>query len=327
MNFHLDFLIHPPDNQINYSEKILLIGSCFTEHIGSSLKRLKFPVLMNPNGILFDPLSITESLTDYINRKKFTEKDLNRREDIWFSWKHHGRFSGTDKSKLLNNINESIEEAHGFLKNAKWLILTFGTAYSYQLIGENYLPVANCHKIPQSNFSKKLLSIEEIQTALDNCFHQLRNFNPDLNIILTVSPVRHIKDGIIENNRSKARLLEAAHHLEEKFSRIYYFPAYELVIDVLRDYRFFESDLVHPNQQATGFVFNHFLNNFFDKETREIATELEKIISATEHKPFHKDAQEYKRFIKNTIEKIDKIVARHPWLNFDPEKEILKLDE
>lgn len=327
MNFHLDFLIHPPDNQINYSEKILHIGSCFTEHIGGSLKRLKFPVLMNPNGILFDPLSITESLTDYINRKKFTEKDLNRREDIWFSWKHHGRFSGTDKSKLLNNINESIEEAHGFLKNAKWLILTFGTAYSYQLIGEDYLPVANCHKIPQSNFSKKLLSIEEIQTALDNCFHQLRNFNPDLNIILTVSPVRHIKDGIIENNRSKARLLEAAHHLEEKFSRIYYFPAYELVIDVLRDYRFFESDLVHPNQQATGFVFNHFLNNFFDKETREIATELEKIISATEHKPFHKDAQEYKRFIKNTIEKIDKIVARHPWLNFDPEKEILKLDE
>lgn len=327
MNFHLDFLIHPPNNQINYSEKILLIGSCFTEHIGSSLKRLKFPVLMNPNGILFDPLSITESLTDYINRKKFTEKDLNRREDIWFSWKHHGRFSGTDKSKLLNNINESIEEAHGFLKNAKWLILTFGTAYSYQLIGENYLPVANCHKIPQSNFSKKLLSIEEIQTALDNCFHQLRNFNPDLNIILTVSPVRHIKDGIIENNRSKARLLEAAHHLEEKFSRIYYFPAYELVIDVLRDYRFFESDLVHPNQQATGFVFNNFLNNFFDKETREIATELEKIISATEHKPFHKDAQEYKRFIKNTMEKIDKIVARHPWLNFDQEKEKLKLDE
>jgi len=327
MNFHLDFLIHPPDNQINYSEKILLIGSCFTEHIGSSLKRLKFPVLMNPNGILFDPLSITESLTDYINRKKFTEKDLNRREDIWFSWKHHGRFSGTDKSKLLNNINESIEEAHGFLKNAKWLILTFGTAYSYQLIGENYLPVANCHKIPQSNFSKKLLSIEEIQTALDNCFHQLRNFNPDLNIILTVSPVRHIKDGIIENNRSKARLLEAAHHLEEKFSRIYYFPAYELVIDVLRDYRFFESDLVHPNQQATGFVFNNFLNNFFDKETREIATELEKIISSTEHKPFHKDAQEYKRFIKNTMEKIDKIVARHPWLNFDQEKEKLKLDE
>lgn len=327
MNFHLDFLIHPPDNQINYSEKILLIGSCFTEHIGGSLKRLKFPVLMNPNGILFDPLSITESLTDYINRKKFTEKDLNRREDIWFSWKHHGRFSGTDKSKLLNNINESIEEAHGFLKNAKWLILTFGTAYSYQLIGENYLPVANCHKIPQSNFSKKLLSIEEIQTALDNCFHQLRNFNPDLNIILTVSPVRHIKDGIIENNRSKARLLEAAHHLEEKFSRIYYFPAYELVIDVLRDYRFFESDLVHPNQQATGFVFNNFLNNFFDKETREIATELEKIISSTEHKPFHKDAQEYKRFIKNTMEKIDKIVARHPWLNFDQEKEKLKLDE
>ena len=327
MNFHLDFLIHPPDNQINYSEKILLIGSCFTEHIGGSLKRLKFPVLMNPNGILFDPLSITESLTDYINRKKFTEKDLNRREDIWFSWKHHGRFSGTDKSKLLYNINESIEEAHGFLKNAKWLILTFGTAYSYQLIGENYLPVANCHKIPQSNFSKKLLSIEEIQTALDNCFHQLRNFNPDLNIILTVSPVRHIKDGIIENNRSKARLLEAAHHLEEKFSRIYYFPAYELVIDVLRDYRFFESDLVHPNQQATGFVFNNFLNNFFDKETREIATELEKIISSTEHKPFHKDAQEYKRFIKNTMEKIDKIVARHPWLNFDQEKEKLKLDE
>lgn len=321
MKFHLDPPVVSPKRKIHYREKILLTGSCFTEHIGNSLERLKFPVMLNPHGILFDPLSITSSITDYIHQKSYDKTDLVEREGIWYSWKHHGRFSSASPDELLKQINTTISKAQEFLKQARWLILTFGTAYSYRLVEKKYLPVANCHKVPREKFVKKLLSIEEIETALDNCFHQLKNFNKAINIILTVSPVRHIRDGLIENNRSKARLLEAVHHLEEKFDDVYYFPAYELVMDVLRDYRFYDNDLVHPNAAATEYVFQNFMENFFDEDAQNFAGEMKTWLTAVSHRPIHADSREYRKFKSFLQDKMNVLKVKYPETDFSGEME------
>ena len=228
------------------------------------MQNLKFDVLQNPNGILYDPVSISSALVSYIENKKFTEDDLFLLDELWHSWQHHSVFSGMNKENVLQNINHSQFEAHQFLKTSSWLIITAGTSYNYQLkkSGE---PVANCHKAPQDFFEKKLLPVEDIIYNLSTAVSKVQSFNPQLKIIFTISPVRHVRDGVIENNRSKARLIEAIHSVREKTQNVFYFPAYELIIDVLRDYRFYKKDLVHPSGTATEFVFETFCNAFVDE--------------------------------------------------------------
>jgi len=252
MQFQLPIQIKSPEKQINYRDKILLIGSCFTEHIGNSLSELKFSTLQNPNGILFDPRSVCNSLISYIENKQYKKEDLFYLNEIWNSWEHHSRFSNINADDALKNINESQQQAYIFLKEADWLIITLGSSFSYRLTNEAILGglqnnngVANCHRAPSQWFNKHLLTIDETVSLLDTTYHRLKQFNPKLKIIFTISPVRHIRDGVIENNRSKSRLIEAVHHMINKFPGLYYFPAYELVIDVLRDYRFYDIDMVH----------------------------------------------------------------------------------
>ena len=250
MEFQLPINIPSLPEPIRYGDKILLTGSCFTEHIGNNLRDWKFDTFQNPNGILFDPASVAASLVSYIQPRQYVEDDLVFFNELWQSWQHHSQFSHTDKEECLQGINNSQTRAHAFLKETKWLIITLGSSFSYRLSGTAQ-PVANCHRAPAKTFDKHLMTIEEINTALDNCLYQLFHFNPGLNILFTISPVRHARDGVVENNRSKARLIESVHHLVNKFDRLWYFPAYELVIDVLRDYRFYDVDMVHPNYPAT----------------------------------------------------------------------------
>jgi hypothetical protein len=257
MEFQLPINISPLPNPIRYGDKILLTGSCFTEHIGRALADWKFDTLLNPNGIIFDAASVASGLISYIGPRVYGEEDLVYLNEVWQSWQHHGVFSDIDREVSLAGINASQKRAHAFLREADWLIVTMGSAFSYRLV-EGGLPVANCHRAPQQWFRKHLMTIHEIVTAMDGALLQLLNFNPRLQVIFTVSPVRHIRDGVIENNRSKARLIESVHHLVNKFDRLYYFPAYELVIDVLRDYRWFDIDMVHPNYGATQFVLEKF---------------------------------------------------------------------
>ena len=247
---------------IRYGEKILLTGSCFTEHIGNTLGELKFSVLQNPHGILFDPASVCRSLVSYTQHKMYSGTDLFQLNEVWNSWEHHSKFSSIDQEACLQMINDSQERAFQFLKQADWIIITLGSAFSYRLTNETNFKeingVANCHRAPAQWFNKHLLAIDEIITLLDNCYHQLLQFNPHLKIIFTVSPVRHLRDGVIENNRSKARLIEAVHHMVNKFDQLYYFPAYELVIDVLREYRFYDIDIANTNYMETEFVLEKF---------------------------------------------------------------------
>lgn len=317
MKFMLDIRIDEPEKKIGYEDGILMVGSCFTEHIGDSLTSLKFSVLQNPHGILFDPHSTAAAVTSYIENKKYSKENLIYLNELWQSWQHHSRFSGIDAEVVLNHINESQETAYRFLKNAKWLIVTLGSSFSYRLT--NNQPVANCHRAPGDWFSKYMMRTDEIITEWDTCIYRLFQFNPDIRVIFTVSPVRHARDGIVENNRSKARLIEAVHHLAEKFDRIYYFPAYELVIDVLRDYRFYDVDLVHPNYQATSFVIEKFMNHFVDEQAMQLSREIEKIMIARKHKPFQPNTDAHRRFLKTHAEKARQLMRQHPHLDLNEE--------
>ncbi len=309
--------IEPP---INYKHKILLAGSCFTEHIGNFLTDVKFNTLQNPNGILFDPISLSSSLISYIQNKQYTIEDLFYLNEAWHSWQHHSRFSNPDKEVCLKIINQSQLDAHNFLKEADWLIVTLGSAFTYKLVGDGNA-VANCHKAPAQNFIKHLNTIEEIITAFDTAIHQLFHFNNHLKIIFTISPVRHLRDGVIDNNRSKARLIEAVHHLVNKFEKLYYFPAYELVIDVLRDYRFFDVDLAHPNYAATQFVLEKFSDACFNDASKQLMEEIKKLVVAKKHKPFNPQSQSHKKFLAQHFLKAKQLQSDHPYLDLTGELE------
>lgn len=303
---------------IRYTDKILLMGSCFTEHIGDGLQDLKFNTLQNPHGILFDPASVAAGLLSYIQQKHYKAEELVYLNELWQSWQHHSRFSGIDQETVLEHINRSQDQAHAFLREADWLIITLGTAFSYRLT-ENGMPVANCHRAPGTWFQKHLQTIEEINTILDNCLYQLFHFNPGLRIIFTVSPVRHIRDGVVDNNRNKARLLEVIHHLVNKFDKLYYFPAYELVIDVLRDYRFYTEDLVHPNKTATRFVMEQFMEACFSEDAKELAASVQKINAARRHKPFHASTEAHKKFLQTHLELVKALGEKYPFLPLQEE--------
>ncbi len=318
MEFMLDMPITAPTQKINYADPLLLIGSCFTEHISNYLGELKFNVLENPNGILFDPHSVAASIVSYIQNDQFTENRLFYLNQLWHSWHHHSTFSNMDKDECLRIINKSQDRAHHFLKKTKWLIISLGSAFSYHL-AKSELAVANCHRAPAQWFNKHLMTIEEINVALDNCIHQLIAFNANIRILFTVSPVRHIRDGVVENNRSKARLIEAVHNQVNKSDRLHYFPAYELVIDVLRDYRFYDTDMIHPNYQATQFVLERFTDHFIDPASLEIMQEVRKIIIAKKHSPLQPSSGAHKQFLLNHFEKAQQLKARYSFLDMDEE--------
>lgn len=328
MEFMIDIDLKKSESLIEYPGNILLTGSCFTEHIGKALAEAKFNVLQNPHGILFDPESVCNALISYIENKAYTESDLFYLNEVWQTWEHHSRFSGINKDEVISQINHTQQKAHEFLKNAEWLIITLGSSFSYRLTDDAIASgkiagngVANCHRAPSQWFRKQLLEIENIISLLDNLYHRLRMFNPQLRIIYTISPVRHLRDGVVENNRSKARLIEAVHHLVEKFEGQYYFPAYELVIDVLRDYRFYDIDFAHPNYQATEFVLEKFTSTFLQESTLELMKEIKKISIARKHRAFQPETNAHRKFMTSHAEKVKELSKKYPFLDFREELE------
>ncbi len=317
MDFRAAFTPRPFGTLINYRHKLLLAGSCFTENMGDKLRQHKFGVLENPHGILFNPVSIARSVTTYIENKRYTADDLFYHHELWGSWDHHTRFSDINQAVCLEKINRSQEEAHTFLKEADWVLLTLGSAFVYEL--ENKRVVANCHKVPADKFNRRLLAVEEVLSVLDNLIHRLLMFNPKLNIIFTISPVRHLREGFIDNNRSKAVLIQAVHHLVGKFNKLFYFPAYELVIDDLRDYRFYAEDMVHPNYLATNYVWEKFIATCIDLPTAAMMKQVYALRAALVHKPFNPQSNEHKKFLAAYLEKTKALQAEYPGLDFATE--------
>ncbi len=298
----LDLVIPFSEKKIQYSDKIMLVGSCFAQHISDKLALHCFDICSNPNGIIYSPLSISQSLLRCIDGHLYTSEDLFYRNEIWNSWAHHSVFSDTDKQVAIDKMNTKLVVANAAIADVDWLIISMGTAYQYFLQKEK-IAVANNHRMPADLFEKKLLSIDEMFTDFSETIHLLKAKNPKLKILLTVSPVRHLRDGIVENNRSKARLIEVSHLLCEAFEMVHYFPAYELVMDVLRDYRFYENDFAHPNELAIDFVWNKFLENCFETETVQKMESVFEMQTAKNHRVRFPETTAHKAFCRQQIAK------------------------
>jgi hypothetical protein len=331
MKLHLDFDIKKLNDPIHHRQKLFLIGSCFTENIGGKLKRSKFSVFENPHGILFNPVSVAEAVIDCIENKQYDDKDFFFLHEGWHSWKHHSRFSAVTLEEAIQKVNASESLAHAYLKQADHIMITLGSAWTYVLTdkaiaGQPGTVAANNHKAPSDWFYRKLMTPEEVLAIMDLMIHRLFQFNPGIRIIFTISPVRHVREGMVENNRSKAVLIQAVHHLVDKWSRLYYFPAYELVIDDLRDYRFYAEDMVHPNYFATQYVWEKFMDACMSSETKNLIAEIELIGRAYGHKAFNSSSEAHKAFLEKFYRKTINLQERYPFMNWEEELAYFKED-
>ena len=318
MQLTLSLDIPPLSKPISYTDNILLTGSCFTEHIADRLQQHKFKVLSNPHGIMFNPLSVAGNLDGYLDGKKYDHNGLFRLNELWNSWDHHTRYSNIDANEALDQINQSQEEAAIFIKKADWVIITLGSAFQYYL-KENGTPVANNHRAPAQWFDKKLLPINEIVDALNTTLENLFSINHFVQVMFTISPVRHIRDGVVDNNRSKARLIEAVHAICDQSQRAFYFPAYELVIDILRDYRYYDIDFVHPNYLATTYVWEHFTKSCITPVAQEVMLLVQDIITARSHRSRFPETMAHKKFKDNYADKAKALMERYPYLDLSEE--------
>ncbi|QIA06254.1 GSCFA domain-containing protein [Draconibacterium halophilum] len=308
--------------QTGYKKKNLFMGSCFTENVGAKMEALKYPVDINPFGILYNPLSVANGLQLLLEEKTFTTNDLIEHNGLWHSFSHHGRFSNTEQSKALDEINSRIKRSAAFLKNADFLFLTFGTAWIYRHKKGGDL-VSNCHKIPAREFLRERLSVQQIVEVYNDLLKELWQVNPDLKVVFTVSPIRHWKDGAIENQRSKSTLILAVDQLIQEFNseKCAYFPSYEIVMDELRDYRFYAEDMLHISEVAIKHIWSRFEAALIDAESIEIAKEVQKIGNAVKHRPINKKSLEYSKFLLSFLKKLELLEKRFPYLNLKLEKE------
>ncbi len=320
MEFYSRITIPQPSFSFSYNEQTILLGSCFVENIGKKLEENKFPIDLNPFGILYNPSSIANAIRLLIEPTEFKEKDLFQKGGIYHSFFHHSRFSSSSESECLKKINEQLALSAQSIRTAKRIIITFGTAWVYQL-KESGKIVSNCHKLPEKLFHRRILTTSEIVEEWQTLLQELWGLNPDIKILFTVSPIRHWKDGAHHNQLSKATLLLAIDELQQTYpEQIAYFPSYEIMMDELRDYRFYADDLFHPSAQAIEYIWERFYESMFSKDTFTILKEWKEIQKAIQHKPFHPQSEAYKRFISQTLLKIELFKKKFPF--FDIAKEI-----
>ncbi len=318
MRFHLDLDTGISPAHIQHRQKLLLIGSCFTEHIGKRLNDLKFDCYANPFGIVFNPESIHRALTRLLENKPFGESELMEQQGSWLSLETHTSLTRPSKEELLTTLNNLVAGWHEHLKTADWLLITFGSAFYYEHKEQQRI-VANCHKLPAKQFTKKMADPSAIIGSYQELLKKLRDLNPGLNVILTVSPVKHLRDGVVENNLSKAALTLAAHGIVNADEHCYYFPAYELVNDDLRDYRFYEADMAHPNQQAIDYVWQKFSGSWFDPATRPLLDRLAALNTAFRHRPLQEATQAFADFKSAQLQKCLALQHDFPYLDLNTE--------
>jgi len=295
--------------QLGYNDKIVTMGSCFADEMYKKMKAVKLDCIANPYGILYNPISISIALNRILHRELVREDELVQHNGLWFSWDHHGCFSDRDRSKAIQNMNEDIEKGYEYLQGASCLIITWGSAFVYELKGESRI-VGNCHKLPAATFAKRLLSTDEIKDAFVETFQRIQEINASIRILMTVSPVRHLSEGLIQNNRSKAVLISAIHEIVESFDPVEYFPAYEILMDDLRDYRFYGKDLVHPSEEAVNYIWELFQSSLMKAETISLSKKIMKIQKSLSHKPFHPELEEHQRFLKRTYQNMIEMQQR-----------------
>ena len=306
------------NNLINYTSKVLLFGSCFVENIGDKLSYFKFKTLQNPFGILFHPLAIENLITNAINKKVYKESDIFYNNEQWHCFEAHSKLSHTSKEDLLNHLNQQIGVAKRHIVNSSHIVITLGTAWTYRFIEADTV-VANCHKIPQKKFLKELLSVEEISQSLDAIIQLIKSVNKQASVVFTVSPIRHLKDGYIENTQSKAHLISAIHSILSPRTQsrgLYYFPSYEIMMDELRDYRFYAEDMIHPNQTAVKYIWEKFKNAWISDDALNTMKDVDEIQKGLQHKPFNASSIAHKKFLKNLEAKQEMLQEKYPFIVF-----------
>jgi len=299
--------------KVSYQDGIMALGSCFSESIGKHLSEVYFNTDINPFGVLYNPESIKNSLYFLLKDKQFTKNDLLFDGTLWHSFMHSSLFSDVNAEKCLEKINLQLKKSKSFLQQTKFLFITFGTAWVYKSV-ENGEIVSNCHKLPAKRFIRYRLNIEDIVNNYSELINVVNAQNPDLHIIFTVSPIRHWKDGAHENNLSKSTLLLAIDALQNEFKNVSYFPAYEILLDELRDYRYYASDMLHPSETAINYIWERFSDCFFSIETKKTKKELEQLQSDLSHRALHPESDTYKKFLESIEIKKKKLIAQYPFL-------------
>lgn len=314
MDFRTKIEVPKSDLIISHNSRMMMLGSCFIENIGELLIQNKFNINLNPFGILYNPQSISQALTFLCDEdKRFSDENIFEYKGVYHSFWHHGVFSNTDKNKCLSNINNCIQKASEDLRQSDILFVTFGTAYVF-LNKENNTIVGNCHKLPASSFDRYRLDVDDIVNNWQSLIDKLKLLNSELQIILTVSPIRHMKDGAHESQLSKSTLLLAIDKLKKQNTQIHYFPSYEIVLDELRDYRFYNEDMIHPNTTAIKYIWERFSETYFKGQTYPVIEEWNKIYLALNHRPINIESDEYKLFLRQTLLKLKAFDEKYPYI-------------
>jgi len=319
MQFRTQIPISKSNNQIDYNSKVLSFGSCFAENMADKFDYFKFQNETNPFGIIFNPVSIEKIISRVVQQELFTEKDVFFFNERWHSYETHSDLSNSDREELLETLNKAISETFKQLKEASHIIITYGTSWIYRNLESNEI-VANCHKVPQKQFSKELLSVGIIEKSIQNTIHLIQKINTDINFIFTISPVRHIKDGFTENQLSKSHLFAALHRVlktyNSKLINANYFPSYEIMMDELRDYRFYTEDMLHPNQVAIDFIWQKFSENYIDESVIPIMTEIDEIQKSLRHRSFNPESEQHQKFLARLSQKINLLGEKLPHIRF-----------
>ncbi|MEI8085950.1 MAG: GSCFA domain-containing protein [Paludibacter sp.] len=299
---------------ITYQDKVMTLGSCFAENIGKKMHDAYFQTDINPFGVLYNPISIKNSFELLLENKQFTHNDIFENKSLWQSFSHSSLFSTINSETCLEDINSRLESAAEFLQHADFMLITFGTAWVFEEKKSGRV-VSNCHKLPASDFLRRRLTVEEIVSEYTSLISKLQTHFPNLKFIFSVSPIRHFKDGAHENNLSKCILLLAIEALQKQFPQVDYFPAYEIMMDELRDYRYYASDMLHPSEVAVDYIWKRFSETYFNDETLLIKKELEQLAADLSHLPLHIDSDEFKKFKNNTEQRKVSLINKYPFLS------------
>lgn len=302
MNFTTKIPISKSTNPIDYDSRILSFGSCFAENMGAKLDYFKFQNVVNPFGIIFNPVSIESLVFRMVHQQKFTEDDIFFHNDLWHCYEVHSELSNLDKDIFIERLNQILSEIHLQIGTLTHCLITYGTSWVYRNKSSQAI-VANCHKVPQNQFDKEILPTATIEKSIQNTIDLIRKVNPSCHFIFTVSPVRHIKDGFVENQRSKAHLIKAIHH--SPFTTHNYFPSYEIMMDELRDYRFYAEDMLHPNPTAIDYIWERFSQAQVSETCFVVMEEVSAIQKALAHRPFHPNSESHQKFLKTLQGRID----------------------
>ena len=299
--------------EITYNDRILTLGSCFAENIGTKLQEAFFLTFINPFGVMYNPMSVAQGIRHLLSEKEFTAADLFQSGSLWNSLAHSSTFSAVTADEALQKINSRLQAARYFLHETNVMMITLGTAWVFELVDTRKI-VSNCHKLPASRFTRRRLSVDEIINEFTEVFGLLRNSYPGLKFIFTVSPIRHWKDGAHENTVSKSTLHLAVDALEKQFDFVHYFPAYEIMMDELRDYRFYASDMLHPSDVAVDYIWQRFGDTYFSSETLNLKKELERLRADLNHRPLHPETEEYRLFLLSVEKKKNGLIQDYPFL-------------